>query len=165
MSVGFDYGTSWIVSARKEDEKTNIVSERNCFFDVNSDFEEMLTESKIPYIKGDENGEEKIFVLGRDALKLANLYSSVDKDGRRKNLLRRPMQRMVINSKTDKKSIQMLKHMSQALVGPPKEKGETAVISIPADPISGEFNNVFHASMCENFISELGYNVVSINEA
>ena len=59
----------------------------------------------------------------------------------------------------------MLKHLSQAVIGPPKEEGEVAVISIPADPLDGEFNNVFHKNMCMNFIKELGYDVYDINEA
>jgi len=166
MSVGFDFGTSNIVAARKdEDGKTILSVEKNCFFDVGTDFEEMLEGSGFTYIKESENGEDRLFVVGMDALKLANLYSSNEKSGVRTSGLRRPMANMVINSKTDKKAIQMLKHMSQSLIGKPKYVGEVAVISVPADPLSGEFNNVFHSNMCQNFIRELGYDVVPINES
>lgn len=166
MAVGIDFGTMYVVSARKDEEgKTIIKNERNCFFDVGSDFEEMLSNSDFNYIKENENGEEKLFVLGKDALKLANLYAQNEKSGIRVSKLRRPMQRMVINSRTDKKAIQMLKYMSQSLVGKPDYEGEVAVISVPADPISEEFNNVFHSNMCQQFIRELGYEVIPINEA
>ena len=75
------------------------------------------------------------------------------------------MANMVINSKSEKKSIQMLKHMVQRLVGEPKYEGEVCVISVPANPISGEFNSVFHSNMCQSFIKELGYEVVPICES
>ena len=97
-------------------------------------------------------------------MNLANLYAKKDYSGDRKSGLRRPMQKMVINSKMDKKSLQILKHMSQKLVGPPKYANEVCVISIPANPISGAFNNNFHSTMCQKFIEELGYEVYPIEE-
>jgi len=166
MSVGVDFGTMFLVTARKDnDGKINIINERNCFFDVGADFEEMLTKSNFSYIRDNENEEERLFVLGKDALKLSGLYASNKKNGERTSDLRRPMRNMVINSRTDKKAMQMLKYMSQEIVGKPKHEGEVAVISVPADPISSEFNNIFHSNMCQNFIRELGYDVYPINEA
>ena len=169
MPIGIDFGTSYLVSARvsKEENGTpRLLTERNCFFAVNIEAEDIISSSEYNYIKAEESGEEKIFILGKDALKLANLYASNDAiSGERKSGLRRPMQKMVINSKTDKKAIQMLKYMSQGIAGKPEKEGEVAVISVPADPVTGEFNNVFHSNMCQNFIKELGYDVYPINEA
>ena len=166
MARGFDFGTMLIVSAKKNAEgNAELKSERNCFFDVSSDFEEMISSSNYNYIKDTENGEERLYILGKDALKLANLYAKNDNSGDRKSGLRRPMQNMVINSKSEKKALQMLKYLSQSLIGKPDYEGEVAVISIPSDPLSGEFNNTFHSNMCQQFIRELGYDVVAINEA
>ena len=169
MPVGFDFGTSYLVSARdadgEEQSGPKLLTERNCFFAVDTDAEDIISSSGYNYIKAEESGQEKLFILGKDALKLANLYASNDVNGVRKSGLRRPMQKMVINSKTDKKAIQMLKYMSQGLIGSPKKENEVAVISIPADPVTGEFNNVFHSNMCVNFVKELGYDVYPINEA
>lgn len=166
MAVGFDFGTNFIVSARKNEEgKTLINSERNCFFAVSADFEDIADSSGFKFIRDIENGEEKLFILGRDALKISNLYAKNDVHGERKTGLRRPMQNMVINSKSEKKAIQILKYLSQSVIGPPKYEGEVAVISIPADPISGEFNNIFHSNLCQSFIAELGYEVYPVNEA
>jgi hypothetical protein len=163
--VGFDFGTAFLVVARKdEDGKVVIKGQRNCFLDVGVEFEDMVSSSDYDYIKDIENGEEKIFVVGKDALALSNLYSKNDIKGDRKTSLRRPMKKMVINSKSDKRSIKMLKYMSQSLIGKPKKKGDIAVISIPANPVSGEFNNLFHQNMCLSFIRELGWEVFPIQE-
>ena len=105
--VGFDYGTSILVCARKnEDGKIEATSERNCFIDVDPDSEEMLAGSN--YIKREEDGESRLFVIGKDAIVLANINAKNDALGNRKSALRRPMARMVINSKMEKKSVEML---------------------------------------------------------
>jgi len=166
MAKGFDFGTMFLVSARKDkDGKTVINAERNCFLGVNTEFEDMLGSSEFSYIKDVEDGEEKFFVCGTDSLRLANLLQTNDSHGERKSPLRRPMANMVINSRTDKRAVKMLKYLAQAVIGPPKEKNEIAVVSIPANPLSGEFDNVFHSNMCKSFIEELGYEVHTINEA
>jgi hypothetical protein len=166
MAIGIDFGTCFLVAAKKdENDKTTITNERNCFFDVDVEFEDMLKSSDYNYVKDTENGEERLFIVGKDALKLANLYAKNNKSGSRTSGLRRPMQKMVINSQSDKKAIQMLKYMIQALVGKTEKEGEIAVISIPSNPIDGGFNNVFHSNMCQSFIKELGYEVYPINEA
>lgn len=165
MAVGIDFGTMNIVVARKNDEgKVTVAAEKNCFFDVPTDWEDMLTGSDFNFTKLVENGEERLFVCGKDALRLANLYSKKDTSGDRVSGLRRPMQNMVLNSKSDKMSVQMLKFMVQNLVGPPKEEGEICFVSVPANPLSGQFNNNFHSMMCQQFIRELGYTVEPIPE-
>jgi molecular chaperone DnaK (HSP70) len=166
MAIGVDFGTMFLVVAKNDENgKMTIANERNCFYDVSIDSEEMLMNSDYKYIKDTENGEEKLFIVGKDALKLANLFAKNSKSGERKSGLRRPMQKMVLNSSMDKKAIQMLKYISQALAGKPAKEGEVAVISVPANPVDDNFNNVFHSNMCQNFIRELGYEVYPINEA
>jgi actin-like ATPase involved in cell morphogenesis len=164
--IGIDFGTSNLVVARTdENDKTKLSVERNCFFRIGTDFEDMLIDGKYNYIKDKENGEEWIYICGRDALKIANLFAKNDSSGNRVSHLRRPMKNMVIASSSDKKAIQMLKYMIQSLVGKSQYEGEVAVISVPSNPLSGEFNNIFHSNMCQGFIRELGYNVFPINEA
>jgi len=166
MPIGIDGGTNWLVVAKKDKNgKTFVTGQRNCFIDMDPDFEDMLSASGYNYIKDIENGEEKIFVVGRDALTLSLLYSKNDKNGGRETRLRRPMSKMVINSKSDKRAIKMLKYMLQSLVGKPDKEGEIAVMSIPADPVSGEFNTLFHQNMCLSFIRELGWEVFPIQES
>lgn len=167
-AVGIDFGTMFLVCAKKEKDgdklKTVANAERNCFFDVSSSWEDMLANNDYNFIKDSENNEERLYVVGKDALNLANLYAEKDNSGDRKSGIRRPMQNMVINSKSDKKSVQMLKYMSQSLVGKPSSENEVAVISIPANPLNGSFNNTFHSQMCLSFIRELGYDVYPIEE-
>lgn len=166
MAVGIDFGTAIVVVARKDEEgKTVVKSERNCFIDMDKEFEEMINPSDYNYITDEENGEKRIYVVGKDAIKLDNLYSSKDADGNRVSNLRRPMSKMVINSKTDKKAIKMLRHISQGLLGKPKEDGEICVLGIPSGSLDGKIDATFHASMCEGFVKELGYEAVALNEA
>jgi len=162
--VGFDFGTSILVSARKnKDNETVIKSERNCFVDIPVDGEDMLAGSN--YIKDTELGEERIFVIGKDSIKICNITSSNDSNGQRRTMLRRPMANMVINSRSEKKAIQMLKYMSQKLIGPPEKDGEICVVSIPANPLDGSVSNTFHQDLCLQFISELGYEVYPLTES
>ena len=165
-AVGVDFGTAIIVVSRKDkDGKTIVRSERNCFIDMDKGFEDMINPEDYNFIIDEENGEERIYIVGKDAIKLDNLYSSKDAEGNRVSNLRRPMSKMVINSKTDKKAIKMLKYISQGLVGKPEHDGEICVLSIPSSSLDGSINNTFHASMCEGFITELGYTAVPLNEA
>jgi hypothetical protein len=165
MAIGLDMGTAILVLARKEDGKTEVKSERNCFIDMDMEFMDMIEKSEYKYIIDEENGEKKIYVVGKDAMILDNLYSSKDQNGNKTSRLRRPMASMVINSKTEKMAIKILKHMVQGLVGPPKYEGEIAVISVPSSSLDGSVNNTFHTGICESFVRELGYKVISINEA
>jgi hypothetical protein len=166
MAVGYDYGTAINVVARKDDEgKTVVQVERDCFIAMGKEFAEMINLDEYNYVTDVENGEEKIYIVGKDAIKLDNLQPSKDAEGNRISTLRRPMSKMVINSKTDKKAIKMLKHISQGLIGPPKYDGEICVLSIPASSLDGKVDNSFHASMCQGFIEELGYTAVPLNEA
>lgn len=166
MSVSIDFGTSILVSARKdENEKIIVSAERNCFLDVDASFKDMLGLENYNYIEDEENGEKRIYVCGKDSLLLSNLFASKNATGNRQSNLRRPMANMVINSKSDKKAIQMLRYMSQNLIGKPKYENEVAYVSIPANPTNGEFNNIFHENMCLSFIRELGYDAYPINEA
>lgn len=166
MSVGLDYGTSMLVVARKDDkDKTITRTERNCFIDLEKDFSEIINQSDYNFIKEIENNEEKFFVIGNDAIKLDNLLASRNSQGIKVSGLRRPMAKMVINSKMDKKAIKMLKYISQAIIGKPKYDGEICVLSVPADPIDESFDAVFHKDMCISFIEELGYQAFPLNEA
>lgn len=165
MAIGIDFGTMFLVCARKnEDGKTTASAERNCFYTVSTEWEEMLKNNNYNYIKDNENGEELLYVVGKDALNLANLQSEKDYAGNRKTGLRRPMQNMVINSKNDIKSINMLKYMAQNLAGKPEKEGEVCVISVPANPLNKSFTNDFHSFMCQGFIRELGYTVYPVEE-
>ena len=166
MAKGFDYGTAILVAATKNKKNETIIkSERNCFIDVGKDFEDMIEKSEYNYIVDEENGEEKFYIIGKDAIVLDNLYSHKDDSGTRVSKLRRPMASMVINSNTEKKAIKMLKHISQSLLGKPSYEGEVCVLSVPSAPLDGTINTTFHSSMCESFVKELGYDTVILNEA
>ncbi len=166
MATAVDFGTSILVCARKgEDGKTTIKSERNCFLDLDVDFMDMVEKSEYKYIIDNENENKRIYIIGKDAIILDCLYSSKDASGNKVSRLRRPMASMVVNAKTEKMAIKMLKHISHSLVGKPKYEGEVCVIGVPSSSLDGSVNNTFHTGMCESFIRELGYNVISINEA
>src|ERR1035437_1988339 len=162
-AVGIDVGTAWLCTARRNSEgQISLHSDRNAFIDIDPGMESMI--ESYSYIKDTENGSDRLIVLGRDAVTLANLYSKTTKDGRT-SLLRRPMKYMIINSKSEKKAVMILRHMLHNLVGKAEKEGEVAAVSIPANPINSDQNNVFHTNMCCQFIKELGYEVIPVNEA
>lgn len=158
MAVGFDFGTAIIVAARQDEQgEFTTRSERNCFIDLDKEkFEELLGENDYSFLDEKENGVEKKMVFGKDAIRLANLFKLPT--------VRRPMKNMILNSKSDPKAIKMLKYMTQGLLGPAKE-GEVCYFSIPADPIDKSQKTTFHEEMCGQFVEEMGYTAIPINEA
>ncbi|WP_299264137.1 hypothetical protein [Halorientalis sp.] len=152
MAKGLDVGTMNILSARQDGSETVFVQQRNSFVEIEySDMaEQMLSRSDVLHIRKDE----KVYVVGDDALNFANIFNKET---------RRPMQHGILSS-DEQSAIPMMKLILEQVVGEPDYPGERLYFSSPADPIDSDLSTLYHQKTLESFIDDIGYDAEPINE-
>jgi hypothetical protein len=101
-----------------------------------------------------EDKEGSFIVVGEEALETAI---------ERNDIAKRPLRRGVISPK-EKDSLPMLKILIENIIGK-AEKGTPLVYSVPAKPIDGDFDIVYHTEMMGLYLGQMGYVAQPINEA
>ncbi|NQS88668.1 hypothetical protein HQ584_02610 [Patescibacteria group bacterium] len=149
---GLDVGTAFIYCAEKQGDKITFRTQRDAFFDIEySDFtKEMLTKSKVNYIQK----EEKLYVVGDEAIKFANIFN--------KNA-RRPLSKGII-SPSEREALSMVELIIKSVMGEPKYEREIVYYSIPGPPVDADFNVVYHEKVINSFLVKFGYTPKSMNE-
>lgn len=152
MAKGLDVGTMNILSAQQEGSETVFVQQRNSFVEIEySDMaERMLSRGEVLHIRKDD----KVYVVGDDALNFANIFSKET---------RRPMQHGILSS-DEKSAIPMMKLIIEQVVGDPNHQDERLYFSSPADPIDAELSTLYHQKTLESFLAEMEYDAEPINE-
>lgn len=150
-NYGLDVGTMNLVSAKLNDNKIDIKLLRNVFIEVDKDAVQTMDLSKISYVEIDDS----VFILSEDAYNFANIFGQVAK---------RPMAKgMISTSEID--SVDILGIMIKQLIGKSNNENEKVCYSIPANPIDGEMNVIYHKNVFSRIIESLGYEVEPVNEA
>ncbi len=150
---GLDVGTANLVCAKYDENGEMIIrAVRNAFLDIQVDdyTRNMLTKLNVPYVVQNN----KFYVIGETAFELANVFNRTTK---------RPMQTGVISS-SEVDAMAMEKILVEEIVGKPNVPNERVYFSVPADPIDSEMNNVFHQSVFENLLIQLGYSPKPLTE-
>lgn len=152
MAKGLDVGTMNILSGQQDGTDTVFVQQRNSFVEIEySDMaEQMLSRSDVLHIRKDE----KVYVVGDDALNFANIFNRET---------RRPMQHGILSS-NEQSAIPMIKLITEQVVGEPDHRNERLFFSSPADPIDSELSTLYHEKTVESFLGDMGYDVEPINE-
>jgi len=157
--VGLDIGTNMLVAATiSEDGSTVFKMQRDAFYrivpksEVNRNSIKKALEKRNFNFIGDKDGS--FIVVGEEALETAI---------ERNDIAKRPLQRGVISPR-EKDSLPMLKILIENLLGRANEKTDL-VYSVPARPIDGVFDIVYHTDMMGKYLGELGYQAQPINEA
>ena len=155
-SKGVDVGTNMLVCGSIIEDSTSFKMERDSFYkiipksDVNRNAIKMSLEKRGSNFIVDGND---FIVVGEDALQIAI---------ERNDVARRPMSRGVISPK-DRNNLPMLKLLLKTLVG--QGSGDTKLVySVPAKPIDGDFDIVYHTEILNMYFGELGYKAQPINE-
>jgi len=159
MSKGLDVGTNMIVSASLDDDGTPVFKmQRDAFYrivpktEVNRNSIRMSLDKRGANYIIDEDGS--YLIVGNDALEIAI---------ERNDVAFRPMSKGVISPK-EKSALPILKLIIENLIG--KGDGEEICIySVPAKPIDGAFDIMYHNEMLGFYISQMGYKTQPINEA
>jgi len=152
MAKGLDVGTMNILSAQQDGTETVFVQQRNSFVEIEySDMaEQMLSRSEVLHIRKDD----KVYVLGDDALNFANIFSKET---------RRPMKHGILSS-DEQSAIPMMKLIIEQVVGDPAHPNEKLYFSSPADPIDSSISTLYHQKTIQSFLDDMGYDAEPINE-
>jgi len=156
---GLDVGTNMLVVSYEDKEGViNYKKQRDAFYKITpkssvneNSIRTSLEKRGVNFII-DQSGS--FVVVGEDALEIAI---------ERNDVAKRPMRRGVLSPR-EKDSLPMLKLIIESLVGR-GEKDEKVVFSVPARPVDGHFDIVYHTEMLKTYLREMGYDSYPINEA
>jgi hypothetical protein len=157
--VGLDIGTNMLVAATiGEEGKPTFRMQRDAFYrivpksEVNrNSIKKALEKRAFNFI---EDNDGSFIVVGEEALETAI---------ERNDVAKRPLRRGVISPK-EKDSLPMLKILIKNLLG--EGEGDTNLVySVPAKPIDGIFDIVYHTEMMGAYLGQMGYRAQPMNEA
>jgi hypothetical protein len=150
-ALGLDVGTSRICVAQRVGEEFQFETQLNAFVTVpfSNMTENVLTREKIPHtVAGPE-----IAVHGNESDRFADLLN-VD--------TRRTMTKGVLNP-AEPDSLNMFRKIVESLLDSTKEP-QKLCFTVPAAPIGAEENLTYHEATLRQVLTEMGYQVKSINE-
>lgn len=155
---GLDIGTNMIIAAEIDDDgRAKFKMQRDAFYKI------------IPKSKVNRNSirtalekrgadfiidGETFIVVGEDALEIAI---------ERNDVAKRPLRRGILSPK-EKDSLPMLKLIIKSLIGDSSGDDDVVVFSVPATPIDTRFDIVYHTAMMKNYLKEMGFNAIPVNE-
>ena len=150
---GLDIGTVNLL-ASEQNEKGDVVvrMKRNAFLDVPMDTysKNMLTRLNVPYVVQNK----KMFVLGDNAFKLANVLNKST---------RRPMKDGLISPK-ETEALPIMKLLIGSILGEPRSEGEVCVYSVPGESIDSDLSVADHKDLFDAVLQGLGYKPQNILE-
>lgn len=160
ICTGLDIGTNSLIAARLNNEGNILYKmQRDAFFEIKPvtkvqalGIQNSLDKKEYKYMKQDGS----FFIVGKDAVDAAS--------DRRQNT-RRPMQHGILSSKEAEKSGPMIKLLIKGLIGEAREENEPCFFTVPAQPMNGQFDIVYHESVVNKFLKDLGYAPEAILEA
>ena len=150
-ALGLDIGTSRICLAQRGGEDYQFKTQLNAFVSLPYSrlTESVLKKEDIPHTV---NGSE-IVIHGNESEKFADLMN-ID--------TRRTMNRGVLSS-TEAESLSMIRQIIGSLVPATKEK-QKLCFTVPSAPLGSEENLTYHEATLRQILTDLGYEVKSINE-
>lgn len=156
---GLDIGTNMIVAAYTDEDGTpKFKMQRDAFYRIVPKSEVNKNSIRVSLDKRGSNyivdSDGSYIVVGEDALEIAI---------ERNDVAQRPMMKGVISPK-EKASLPMLKLIIETLIGKGSD-GDKCVYSVPARPIDGVFDIMYHTEMMGLYIGQMGYLADPINEA
>jgi hypothetical protein len=149
--IGIDIGTSRIVTARQIDNEIQYETQLNAFVTIpySKLTENVLKKEGVPHtVEGDE-----ILVHGNESERFAEV---LNRD------VRRTMTRGVLNPE-EPESVKLIRQITRSLVGQ-AEKGQRVYFTVPAAPLGAEENLTYHEATLRQVLTELGFQVKSVNE-
>ncbi|MGD0298556.1 MAG: hypothetical protein ABSE86_15740 [Bryobacteraceae bacterium] len=150
-ALGLDVGTSRICVAQRAGEEYQFETQLNAFVTVpfSNMTQTVLGKERIPHtVSGPE-----IVVHGNESDRFADLLN-VD--------TRRTMTRGVLNP-AEPDSLNMFRKIVESLLDSTKEP-QKLCFTVPAAPIGAEENLTYHEATLRQVLTEMGYQVKSINE-
>ena len=150
-AIGFDIGTSRIVTAKQTDNTIQYNVQLNGFVGIpySKLTAKMLEKESVPHaVAGDE-----ILVHGNESERFADL---LNKD------IRRTMTRGVLNP-DEPDGIRFIREIALSMVGT-GHQDQLLCFSVPAAPLGTEESLTYHEATLRQVFTDRGYTVKSINE-
>ena len=150
--IGLDVGTSRIVTAHRVDAEFRFQTQLNAFVDL--PFSKM-TEStlKKENVLHSVQGQH-IVVHGTESERFADLLGIE---------VRRPMSGGILNP-NEPEGVRQIQRLVEALLGPAASERQKVVFSVPAAPQASDDSLTYHEVSIRQMLSDMGYEVRSINE-
>lgn len=150
VAVGLDVGTSRVVAARQTENGYAFESQLNAFVHVpySKITESALRKEGVPYSV--EDG--RMVVHGNESEKFADLLNTE---------VRRPMKNGLLNA-AEPDSLKLMRQIISSVAG--DGQGRKLYFTVPAAPFGAEENLTYHEASLRQALTELGYEVKSINE-
>jgi hypothetical protein len=150
-ALGLDVGTSRICLAQRVDEEFQYETQLNAFVTIpySKMTENVFLKEAVPHTV---NGAEMV-VHGNESERFADLLNVET---------RRTMDKGVLNP-VEPDSLNMLRKILESMV-PPTDEKEKLCFTVPAAPLGAEENLTYHEVTVRQILSDLGYEVKSINE-
>ncbi len=151
VAVGLDVGTSRVVAARQTDAGYAFESQLNAFVHVpySKITESALRKEGVPYSV--EDG--RMVVHGNESEKFADLLNTE---------VRRPMKNGLLNA-GEPDSLKLMRQIISSVAGA-AAGGQKLCFTVPAAPLGAEESLTYHEASLRQLLTELGYEVRSINE-
>ena len=150
-AVGLDIGTSRICLAQRVDEEFQYETQLNAFVTIpySKMTEATLKKEKVPHTV---NGSE-IVVHGNESDRFADVLNVET---------RRTMDKGLLNP-AEPEGPAMLRKIVESLVDPARDR-QKLCFTVPAAPLGAEDNLTYHEATLRRILTDLGYEVRSINE-
>jgi hypothetical protein len=151
-AIGLDIGTSRLVSASKQEDNFQFQSQLNAFLPLpySKLTEGILRKENVAH--NSENGE--LVVYGHDSERFANLFHLET---------RRPMTRGLLNP-NESGALSVMKQIVSTLLNQEKGNGRKLCFSVPGAPVGSPDDLTYHEATIRRLLSDMGYQVTSINE-
>jgi hypothetical protein len=151
-AIGLDIGTSRLVSASKQEDSFQFQSQLNAFLPLpySKLTEGILRKENVNH--NSENGE--LVVYGHDSERFANLFHLET---------RRPMTRGLLNP-NESGALGVIKQIVGTLLNQEKGNGRKLCFSVPGAPVGSPDDLTYHEATIRRVLSDMGYQVTSINE-
>jgi len=151
-AIGLDIGTTRIVAARRVDQDIKYDIQLNAFVSVpySNMTEKVLRRETVPHTVD----AHQILVHGTESDRFADLLNQD---------IRRPMSRGVLNA-TEPDSVKIIREIAITLIGK-AERGQKLCFTTPAPPLgSPEEDLTYHEATMRYLLTDMGYEVSSVNE-
>lgn len=155
---GLDVGTGLLCQATiDESGEISYKTVRDSFLEIKPPNKLILGTMKKGLIKAGINffeADDRLLVLGDDAL-----TTSIE----RQMVIRRPMSKGVI-SPTEINALAMFKALLKELLGSPVVDRERIIFTVPAAPVDASFDVIYHETVIQSILDDLGFSGKAINE-
>ncbi|CAN2041317.1 Mad28-3 [Candidatus Magnetomoraceae bacterium gMMP-15] len=150
--IGLDIGTSHVVMAQECEKNIKVINQLNAFFAIPATkfSKTILTTNDVTFIEYNN----LLYVVGYESEIFANLLNVSTN---------RPIIKGFLSSKEEEGLI-VIQSILNNILEKPKKFNEVITFSVPGNPLDGVETVLFHESILKQYLANMGYSPVAVNE-